>query len=78
MMEPHKPANSPTEVITYQRKPSWAHELIQDAQKYGAPSKTLEKAKDLDFIPTMLHLCLTLLMQNLPAMKKLLRCGMMP
>jgi hypothetical protein len=31
MMEPHKPVDSPTEVITYQRKPGWARELIQDA-----------------------------------------------
>jgi hypothetical protein len=39
-----------------------------------------EKVKDLDYIPTMLHLCLTSLMQNLPAMKKSLRrkCGRMP
>ena len=31
MMEPQKPADSPVEVITYKRKPSWARELFQDA-----------------------------------------------
>jgi hypothetical protein len=36
MMEPQKPVDSPTEVITYQRKPGWARELIQDAERYGA------------------------------------------
>ena len=43
MMEPQKPIDSPTEVITYQRKPSWTRELIQDAEKYGAPNKIFKE-----------------------------------
>jgi hypothetical protein len=45
MMEPQKPVDSPTKVITYQRKPGWAHELIQDAERYGAPNKTFKESK---------------------------------
>ena len=45
MMEPQKPVDSPTEVITYQRKPGWAHELIQYAERYGAPNKTFRESK---------------------------------
>jgi hypothetical protein len=32
-------------VITYQRKPGWARELIQDAERYGAPNKTFRESK---------------------------------
>ena len=42
MMEPQKPIDSPTEVITYQRNPSWAHE-------YGAPNKTFKESKRPQF-----------------------------
>ena len=44
-MEPQKPVDSPTEVITYQRKPDCARELIQDAEMYGAPNKTFRESK---------------------------------
>ena len=45
MMEPQKPVDSPTEVITYQRKPGWPRELIQDAKRYVAPNKTFRESK---------------------------------
>ena len=45
MMDPQKPVDLPTEVITYQRKPSWARELIQDTEKYGAPSRSFRESK---------------------------------
>ena len=32
-------------MITYQRKPSWARELTQDAKKYGAPNKHFRESK---------------------------------
>ena len=45
MMEPQKLVDSPAEVIRYQRKPSWARELVQDVEKYGAPNKTFRESK---------------------------------
>ena len=29
----------------HKRKPSWARELIQDAEKYGAPEGTMRQSK---------------------------------
>ena len=45
MTEPHKPENPPKEVITYKRRPAWVREIIQDAQKYGAPNGSLRESK---------------------------------
>ena len=41
MAKPQKPENPPKELITYKRRPAWARELIQDAEKYGAPDGSL-------------------------------------
>lgn len=45
MTEHQKPENSPKEVITHKRRPTWARELIQDAEKYGAPDGSLRESK---------------------------------
>ena len=31
--------------ISYKRKPAWERELIQDAEKYGAPEGTMRQSK---------------------------------
>jgi hypothetical protein len=37
MEEPHIPTDSSQEMNTKKRRPSWAQEIIQDVEKYGAP-----------------------------------------
>lgn len=45
MTEPQMPENPPKEVISYKRRPAWARELIQEAEKYGAPDGSLKESK---------------------------------
>jgi hypothetical protein len=42
MIESQEP---PQMTISHKRKPSWARELIQDVEKYGAPKGTMRKVK---------------------------------
>ena len=70
MTEPQMPVDPPKEV-SHKRKPAWAHELIQDTERYGAPEGSLRKARDLVRIPAMWHYYQTSLMHNLPVLRKL-------
>jgi hypothetical protein len=45
MAEPQRPADPPREMITNKRIPAWAREIIQDAEKYGAPDETFREIK---------------------------------
>ena len=44
MAEPQMPVDPPKEV-SHKRKPAWARELIQDAERYGAPEGSLRESK---------------------------------
>jgi len=44
MTKPQMPIDPPKEV-SHKRKPAWAHELIQDAERYGAPEGPLRESK---------------------------------
>ena len=44
MTEPQMPMDLPKEV-SHKRKPAWARELIQDAERYGAPEGSLRESK---------------------------------
>ena len=44
MAEPQMPMDLPKEV-SHKRKPVWARELIQDAERYGAPEGSLRERK---------------------------------
>ena len=44
MAEPQRPVDPPKEV-SLKRKPTWARELIQDAERYGAPEGSLRESK---------------------------------
>ena len=44
MAEPQRPIDPPKEV-SHKRKPAWARELIQDAERYGAPERSLRESK---------------------------------
>jgi hypothetical protein len=41
MVEPHKP----TEIPSHKRRPTWAQEIIRDAERIGAPEKYLRESK---------------------------------
>ena len=43
--------------IFHKRKPSWARELIQDGEKYGAPEGTMRQVKK----PKPFYSCMTLM-----------------
>jgi hypothetical protein len=44
MAEPQRPEGPPQE-NTKKRRPAWAHEIIQDAEKYGDPDRTFRESK---------------------------------
>ena len=44
MIEPQMPIDPPKEV-SLKRKPTWTRELIQDAERYGAPKGSLKESK---------------------------------
>ena len=37
----------PPKEVSHKRKPAWARELIQDAERYGAPEGSLRESKRL-------------------------------
>jgi hypothetical protein len=43
--EPHRPGDSSIEMNTKKRRPAWAREIIQDAEKYGAPDGSFRESK---------------------------------
>ena len=43
--EPQKPEDPPQKMITYKRRPAWTREIIQDAEKYGAPNGSFRERK---------------------------------
>jgi hypothetical protein len=45
MAEPQRPADPPREMITNKRRPAWDQNIIQDAEKYGAPDGTFKESK---------------------------------
>ena len=45
MEEPKKPEDPPWEIVTYKIRPSWAHEIIQDVEKYGALDEFFREIK---------------------------------
>ena len=45
MEEPQKPKDPPWEMTTYKGRPTWAHEIIQDAEKYGALDRSFRESK---------------------------------
>ena len=45
MAEHQKPEDPSRKVITYKRRPAWAREIIQDAEKYGSLDGSLRESK---------------------------------
>ena len=45
MVELQKPEDPLREIITYKRRPAWAREIIQDAEKYGSLDGSFREIK---------------------------------
>ena len=43
--EPQEPVDPPLEKNPHKRKPTWVHELIQCAERYGAPEENHRERK---------------------------------
>jgi hypothetical protein len=54
MIESQEP---PCMTIYHKRNPSWARELIQDAEKYGSPEGTMRQIKTKPFSSYMALMC---------------------
>jgi hypothetical protein len=76
MTKPQRPEKN----ITKKRRPSWAHEIIRDVEKYGSPDGFSEKARNLDHILVTWHCYVISLMLSLRVMKRMQRrkYGRMP
>ena len=53
MLEPQEP---PHMNISHKRKPAWAHEIIQEAQRYGAPEGSTRQSKKPKPFPSYVDL----------------------
>ena len=51
--EPQRPVDPPLEKNPHKRKPAWVRELIQGAERYGAPERITEKERGPDPVPGM-------------------------
>ena len=47
LTEPQGPVDPSHEKKSYKRRPAWAHEAIQDVERYGDPDGTLRESKRL-------------------------------
>jgi hypothetical protein len=67
MAEPQRP----TESNTKKRRPTWAHEIIQDSRTMVLQMDLSNKARNLDHIPVTWHRYVISLMLSLCVMKRL-------
>ena len=70
MLEPQEP---PTMNMSQKRKLAWAREIIQEAEKYGAPEGSTRVSKKPKPFSTYVALMCDPVDQNLSVMKKLCR-----
>ena len=45
MIEPQRPKVLPSEMISRKRRPTWASEIIEEAERYGVPKGTIKESK---------------------------------
>ena len=45
MIEPQRHEELPSEMISCKRRPAWAHEIIEEAKRYGVPKGTIRESK---------------------------------
>ena len=45
MIEPQRPKDFPNEMISHKRRPAWAHEIIEEEERYGVPEGTIRESK---------------------------------
>ena len=70
MEEPQEPIDTSQEKNPHKRKHAWVREDIQGVERYGLQNKYTERGKELGRAPVMWPCYVTLLIKNLPTMKK--------
>ena len=73
MAEPQEPVDPPHEKNSYKRRPTWAREAIQDAERYGVPDGTLRESKRPRPYSTYVALLCDIINNEPSTMKKLLK-----
>ena len=68
--EPQRPVDPPLEKNPHKRKPTWVREIIQGAERYGASEETPRGRKRTRYCSSYIAYYVTLLIKNLPTMKK--------
>ena len=71
MEEPQEPVETILENEFHKRKPTWAGELIREAERYGSPEGIHREKKGKIHTIAMCPYYLTSLIKNLPPMKRL-------
>ena len=56
MIEPQRPEDFPSEMISRKRRPTWASEIIEEAERYGVPKGTIRERKKLNQYPSYVAL----------------------
>ena len=54
--EPERPKEFPSEMISHKWRPSWAHEVIEEAKIHGVPEKTIRERKKPKSYPSYVAL----------------------
>ena len=68
--EPKRPVDPPLEKNPHKRKPAWVRELIQGAERYGAPRENRRERKRTRSCSEYVALLCDFIDKNLPVMKK--------
>ena len=56
MIEPHLPKFLPSELISWKRKPPWAHEAIEEEKRHGAPEGAIQERNTPNLYPDYMAL----------------------
>ena len=60
MIEPQRPEEFPSEMISCKRRPSWAREIIE-AERYSVPEGTIKESKKPNPYPSYVALICNLI-----------------
>ena len=56
MTEPQRPEEFPSEMISWKRRPTWDHEVIEEAKIYGVLEGTIRERKKPNPYPSYVAL----------------------
>ena len=56
MVEPQEPIETPHETISIRKRPSWAHDITQEVERYGAPEGSKRLRIQSNYVALMCNL----------------------